>query len=124
MVNIIYLLAQFYEPDVGSGVDGSAQRVIQAPKPQPRIMRYELSDYEWTATKRMLPNKPRGVPRVNDRRVLNGIFWSCGQVRRGETCLRVLGRTPLATIASHDDGFCPHAVFGYCGEEKNLWHGG
>jgi transposase len=23
----------------------------------------------------MLPNKPRGVPRVNDRRVLNGIFW-------------------------------------------------
>ncbi|QOZ73151.1 IS5 family transposase [Bradyrhizobium arachidis] len=23
----------------------------------------------------MLPNKPRGVPRVNDSRVLNGIFW-------------------------------------------------
>jgi transposase len=23
----------------------------------------------------MLPNKPRGVARVNDRRVLNGIFW-------------------------------------------------
>ncbi|WP_456751486.1 MULTISPECIES: IS5 family transposase [unclassified Bradyrhizobium] len=23
----------------------------------------------------MLPNKPRGVRRVNDRRVLNGIFW-------------------------------------------------
>ena len=23
----------------------------------------------------MLPNNPRGVPRVNDRRVLNGIFW-------------------------------------------------
>ena len=23
----------------------------------------------------MLPNKPRGVPRVNDRRILNGIFW-------------------------------------------------
>jgi transposase len=23
----------------------------------------------------MLPNKPRGVPRVNDRRVLNDIFW-------------------------------------------------
>ena len=28
----------------------------------------------------MLPNKPRGVPRVNDRRVLNGIFGSCGHV--------------------------------------------
>ena len=38
-------------------------------------MRYELSDFEWTAIKPMLPNKPRGVRRVNDRRVLNGIFW-------------------------------------------------
>jgi transposase len=38
-------------------------------------MRYELSDNDWTAIKPMLPNKPRGVRRVNDRRVLNGIFW-------------------------------------------------
>ena len=38
-------------------------------------MRYELTDDEWTAIKPMLPNKPRGVPRVNVRRVLNGIFW-------------------------------------------------
>ncbi len=38
-------------------------------------MRYELSDYEWTAIKPMLPNMPRGVRRLNDRRVLNGIFW-------------------------------------------------
>jgi transposase len=38
-------------------------------------MRCELADYEWVAIKPMLPNKPRGVPRVNDRRVLNGIFW-------------------------------------------------
>ncbi|WP_442869601.1 transposase [Bradyrhizobium sp. CCBAU 11386] len=38
-------------------------------------MRYELTDEEWAAIKPMLPNKPRGVPRVNDRRVLNGIFW-------------------------------------------------
>jgi transposase len=49
--------------------------VIQAPKLEPRIMRYELSDHEWVVIKPMLPNKPRGVPRVNDRRVLNGIFW-------------------------------------------------
>jgi transposase len=35
------------------------------------IMRYELSDYEWTVIKPMLPNKPR----VDDRRILNGIFW-------------------------------------------------
>lgn len=38
-------------------------------------MRYELADYEWTVIRPMLPNKPRGVPRVNDRGVLNGIFW-------------------------------------------------
>jgi hypothetical protein len=37
-------------------------------------MRYELADFEWAAIRPMLPNKPRGIPRVNDRRVLNGIF--------------------------------------------------
>lgn len=37
--------------------------------------RYELSDREWKAIEPHLPNKPRGVPRVDDRRVLNGIFW-------------------------------------------------
>ena len=38
-------------------------------------MRYELSDSEWAIIKPFLPNKSRGVRRVNDRRVLNGIFW-------------------------------------------------
>jgi transposase len=38
-------------------------------------MRYELTDEEWAAIRPMLPNKTRGVPRVDDRRVLNGIFW-------------------------------------------------
>jgi transposase len=28
-------------------------------------MCYELTDNEWTAIRPMLPNKPRGVPRVN-----------------------------------------------------------
>jgi len=56
-------------------VEGIGLDVIQAPKPEPQIMRYELTDYEWTAIKRFLPNKPRGIPRVNDRRVLNRIFW-------------------------------------------------
>jgi transposase len=39
-------------------------------------MRYEPTEHEWIAIRPMLPNKPRGVPRVNDRRVLNGIFWA------------------------------------------------
>jgi transposase len=38
-------------------------------------MRYELSAYEWSVIKPMLPNRSRGIPRVDDRRVLNGIFW-------------------------------------------------
>jgi transposase len=38
-------------------------------------MRYELSDQEWSIIRAMLPTKPRGIPRVDDRRVLNGIFW-------------------------------------------------
>ena len=63
-------------------------------------MRYELSDYEWTAIKPMLPNKSRGVRRVNDRRVLNGIFWFCARVRHGETCQRPMVRAPPVTIAS------------------------
>jgi transposase len=37
--------------------------------------RSELTDKEWLAIQPHLPNKPRGVPRVDDRRVLNGIFW-------------------------------------------------
>ena len=38
-------------------------------------MRYELTDFEWAAIRSFLPNKPRGIPRVDDRSVLNGIFW-------------------------------------------------
>jgi transposase len=38
-------------------------------------MRHALSDTEWRVIAPILPCKPRGVPRVDDRRVLNGIFW-------------------------------------------------
>ena len=37
--------------------------------------RYELTDHEWSILLPLLPNKPRGVARVDDRRVLNGILW-------------------------------------------------
>ena len=39
------------------------------------IRRYEITDFEWSIILPLLPNKPRGVPRVDDRRVLNGIYW-------------------------------------------------
>jgi transposase len=61
--------------DLQFGVASTEIGVIQAPGPGPRIMRYERTNFEWTAIRPFLPNKPRGVPRVNDRRVLNGIFW-------------------------------------------------
>jgi hypothetical protein len=52
-------------PERMFGVEGVGMEVIQAPKLEPRIMRYELSDYEWAAIKPLLPNEPRGVPRVD-----------------------------------------------------------
>jgi len=39
------------------------------------MSRYDLSDFAWRVIEPLLPIKPRGVPRIDDRRVLNGIFW-------------------------------------------------
>lgn len=39
------------------------------------MARLDLSDTEWQIVDPLLPNKPRGVPRTDDRRVLNGIFY-------------------------------------------------
>jgi transposase len=41
-------------------------------------MRYELSDNKWSTIKTMLPGKTRGVPSVDDRRVLHGVSGCCG----------------------------------------------
>jgi transposase len=40
------------------------------------MARFDLTDREWAVIAPLLPNKPRGVARVDDRRVLNGIFWT------------------------------------------------
>jgi len=80
-VNRVDLAASAVCPVIGPfkswwfAIEGVGPNVIQAPKLELRIMRTELSDHEWVVIKPMLPNKPRGLPRVNDRRVLNGIFW-------------------------------------------------
>lgn len=39
------------------------------------MSRYDMSEFEWRIIGPLLPSKPRGVARVDDRRVLNGIFW-------------------------------------------------
>ncbi len=66
-------------------IDGAAPHVISTPKPEPRIMRYELSVFERAAIKPMLPDKPRGVPRVGPVRIeIAGakdysLFTTCGR---------------------------------------------
>jgi len=37
--------------------------------------RCELTDFEWSITACLLPNKPRGIPRADDRKVPSGIYW-------------------------------------------------
>ena len=66
-------------------------------------MRYELSDFEWAAIKPLLPNKSRGVRRVNDRRVLNGIFWV---LRSGAPICRfaMAHAPPVTTVSSGGEG--------------------
>jgi transposase len=39
------------------------------------MARFDLTDTEWALIEPLLPNKPRGVARVEDRRILNGIFY-------------------------------------------------
>ncbi len=37
--------------------------------------RFELTDHEWSVIGPLLPSNTRGAPRVDDRRVINGILW-------------------------------------------------
>src|SRR5258708_27486128 len=39
------------------------------------MLGWELRDYEYATNEAMPQKRPRGVPGVNDRRILNGIFW-------------------------------------------------
>ena len=63
-------------------------------------MRYEFSDFEWAAIKPLLPNKSRGVQRVNDRRVLNGIFWVLRSGAPWRDLPVCYGHAPPATTVS------------------------
>jgi transposase len=74
-------------------------------------MRYELADYEWLAIKPMLPNRPLGVPRVNDRRVLNGIFWVLRSGAPWRDLPPAFGPyTPTTTVSSAGGGLASGAA--------------
>lgn len=38
-------------------------------------MRYDLTDFEWSVIEPLVPTGCPGPRRVDDRRILNGIFW-------------------------------------------------
>jgi hypothetical protein len=59
-----------FRPVEGIGLD-----VIQARQRKTRIMRHELTDFLTGCRQAFPPNKPRGIPCVDERRVLNGIFF-------------------------------------------------
>ncbi len=46
------------------------------------MRRHDLTDFAWEFIEPLLPDKPHGVPRVNNRRVLNGILWRFNQRKR------------------------------------------
>jgi len=57
--------------------------MLQPSNLEAAVLRYELSNKEWSIIRMVLPTKPRGVPRVDDRRVVNGIFWGrCRNLRQ------------------------------------------
>lgn len=67
------------------------------------MARFDLADFEWSVIEPLLPTKVRGVKRVDDRRVLNGIFW---RLRTG---------APWADIPSR---YGPHTT---CVNRFNRW---
>ena len=54
-------------------IDGAPLDVIQASKPEPRIMRCEFSDYEWS--RHQADAAEQVVRRASVRRVRDGIVW-------------------------------------------------
>ena len=83
------------------------------------MARFDLTDFEWSVIAPLLPNKVRGVARVDDRRVLNGIFW---RLRTGAPWADIPDRygpahdlrEPLQPLAQ-GRGMGPHSDGGFKG---------
>ena len=75
------------------------------------MARFDLTDFEWSVIQPLLPNKPRGVPRVDDRRVLNGIFW---RLRTGAPWADIPGRYgPYTTCVNRFNRWRKAGVWDY-----------
>ena len=63
-------------------------------------MRYDLTDFEWSVIEPLLPTNRPGSKRVDDRRVLNGIFWVLRWTATGLTRQSTTATTDGARRAS------------------------
>lgn len=61
-----------------------------------------LSDAQWARLQPLLPNKPRGVPRVDDRRVISGIVHVLQSGCRWKDAPAIYG--PPKPVLSEDEG--------------------
>ena len=68
------------------------------------MARSDMSDLEWEFIKAALPNITRGKKRVDDRRVINGIFYvmSCAPASPGLICPANTADQQRSTITSTD----------------------
>ena len=70
--------------------------------------RHELTDFEVSVIQHLLPDKPCGVPRIDDRKVLNGILW---RFRTGSPWADVPDRHGPCTTCYNRFGRWLHGTF-------------
>jgi len=71
------------------------------------MARFDLTDFEWSIIQPLLPQKSRGVKRVDDKRVLNGIFW---RLRTGAPWADIPARYGPHTTCVNRFNHCPAVV--------------
>ena len=72
------------------------------------MSQYDLTDFEWRMIEPLPPNKPRGVPRVDGRCVLNGILGAALQCAVAGPVLRLRSaRTDVGSAAFISRGLAP-----------------
>jgi hypothetical protein len=77
-------------------------------------MRREITDFEWAAISSFLPNKPRGIPRVDDRRVLFRGAWKvrpATPLQRCE-CPQLVARDLTEVLEQIDSRSAPRQFMG------------